>query len=323
MQDPLVCVIIVSFNTRDLTLECLRALYDNLGSVTAEVIVVDNGSEDGSVEALRQNYPNVRVFSNIRNAGFGAANNQAMRAARGKYVMLLNSDAFVENGAIAAMIELIERSPGVGVVGPRLLNADLSLQLSCFPFPSPARAWIENLWLPAVFPHTSKIGDYRKWAHDEERLVDWVVGACMLVRREAYDAVGGFDERFFMYGEETDWQRRIRSKGWQIAFTPAARVKHLGGASSTGDKSAFNPHFFESLDLYELKHHGRIGLISLRAAMVCGGSMRAILWLIVWLAIPSRRLLARQKVRLHIALLWRQLTSWPEYSDVPGHRAIA
>ncbi|HWE03303.1 MAG TPA: glycosyltransferase family 2 protein [Tepidisphaeraceae bacterium] len=323
MPDPLLSIIIVSFNTRDMTLDCLQTLYADLGAVSAEVFIVDNGSIDGSVAAIGRDFPDVRIISNGRNAGFGAANNLAMDVARGKYLLLLNSDAFVEFGAIDALIEFIGQSPRVGVVGPMLLNADGSLQISCFPFPTPVRAWIENLWLAKVLPHTSRLGDYRKWAHDRERFVDWVIGACMLVRREAYEAVGGFDERFFMYSEEADWQRRMRSKGWEIAFTPAARVKHLGGASGAGNPAAFNRHFFDSLDRYELKHHGRIGLLLLRAAMVCGCSIRAVVWLIVWLAIPRQRWLASQKVKLHIALLSRQLTYWREIAVHSDHRAIA
>jgi hypothetical protein len=311
MADPLVSILVVSFNTRDMTLQCLRALYSSLGGVAAEVVVVDNGSHDGTAAAIERDHPQARVIANDHNAGFGAANNQAMKTSRGRYLLLLNSDAFVERGAVAALIEFIERHPQVAAVGPRLLNADGSLQISCFPFPSPARAWAENLWLPKVLPHTSRLGDYRKWAHDQERFVEWVVGACLLVRREAYEAVGGFDERFFMYSEEADWQRRMRNKGWQIGFTPAARVKHLGGASGAVNPAVINRHFFDSLDRYELKHHGWPGLILLRLAMAAGSSLRAIVWGVAWLLRPRRRALAWSKLKLHAWLIMRQLTHWP------------
>ena len=310
MPDPLVSILIVSFNTRDLTLECLRMLYANLGGVAAEVLVIDNGSPDDSVAAICRDYPQAGMIVNEMNAGFGAANNRAMELSRGKYLLLLNSDAFVAPGAIAALIEYLERHPRVGAAGPRLLNADGSLQISCFPFPSPVRAWAENLWLPKVLPHTSRLGDYRRWAHDQEQLVDWVVGACMLVRREAYEAVGGFDERFFMYSEEADWQRRMRNKGWQIGFAPAARVRHLGGASGASEAANMNRHFFQSLDRYELKHHGWSGLISLRLAMAVGSSLRAILWVGAWILRPRGRSVASAKIRLHAWLVARQLTHW-------------
>jgi GT2 family glycosyltransferase len=204
----------------------------------------------------------------------------------------------------------LRKHPLVAVVGPRLLNADGSLQRSCFRFPSPARAWAENLWVSAAFSSESRLGDYRQWSHDRERSVDWVTGACCLVRREAYEQVGGFDERFFMYAEETDWQKRMREQGWQIAFTPATQVMHRGGASGASEKSKIDRHFFGSLDRYELKHHGLGGLISLRAAMLVGGSIRAILWLGVLLLAPAKRTTAKQKLRLLSWLLYRQYTCW-------------
>jgi N-acetylglucosaminyl-diphospho-decaprenol L-rhamnosyltransferase len=318
MRDPIVSIIVISFNTRDITLECLHALFANLGEVAAEVLVIDNGSQDESVAAIRRDCPQVRVITNDRNAGFAAANNRAMEIARGKFMLLLNSDAFIERGAVCALIDYLEKHARVGAVGPRLLNSDGSLQISCFPFPSPLRAWVENLWLARLLPHTSRLGDYRKWAHDRERLVDWVVGACILVRREAYEAVGGFDERVFMYSEEADWQRRMRDQGWEIGFTPAARVKHLGGASGAGNPASMNQHFFQSLDRYELKHHGWRGLFWLRMAMAVGSSMRAIVWAVVWLVQPRRRSQASCKIKLHSWLVARQLTHWRTFGPAAG-----
>ena len=139
------------------------------------------------------------------------------------------------------------------------------------------------------------LGNYRRWAHDSERLVDWIGGACMLVRREVVEQVGGFDERFFLYAEETDWQRRMRDGGWEIAFTPAVEVTHLGGASGASTKAQTNRHFFDSLDRYERKHHGLAGLLSLRCAMIAGCGMRAVLWSLTWLLRPRQRAAGRRK----------------------------
>jgi GT2 family glycosyltransferase len=311
---PTISVIIVSYNTRAMTLECLRALYADVGGMAAEVWVVDNASADGSVEAVRAEFTQVRVIANDKNVGFGAANNQAMREAAGRYLLLLNSDAFPRPGAVAAMVDFLDRRPEAGLVGPRLLNKDGSLQRSCFPFPSPARAWLENLWISAVFPDRPKLGDYRRWAHDSEREVDWLIGACMLVRREVLERVGGFDERFFMYAEESDWQRRMRDAGWKVLFTPAAEVVHLGGASGANEKAKINRHFFESLDYYEYKHHGVLGLVSLRAAMTVGCFIRTILWTGVLLFVPGRRAVAASKAKLLSWLFVRQMTHWPRFS---------
>lgn len=314
MPDPLVSVIIVSYNTRRMTLDCLRALYADLGGVSpepqAEVWVVDNASTDGSADAVRAAFPDVRLIENPRNAGFGAANNLAIRRARGEFLLLLNSDAFLHPGALGALRGYLQAHPRAGVVGPRLLNRDGSLQPSCYRFPSPLRAWLENLWVSSIVPHHHALGDYRRWAHDSERSVDWVIGACLLVRAAACEQAGVFDEGFFMYQEETDWQRRLRGAGWDIAFTPAAQVTHWGGASGASEEAKISAHFFDSLDRYARKHHGLPGLISLRLAMVAGSALRTLLWAGVALAVPRRRAAARAKTRLQAWLFFRQATHW-------------
>jgi GT2 family glycosyltransferase len=311
-----VSAIIVSYNTRDLTLECLRTLTAALEGLTAEVWVVDNGSADGSVGAIRASFPAVKLIDAGKNLGFGAANNLAMRQARGKYLLLLNSDAFPRPGAIAALVAHLENCPDAAVAGPRLLNEDGSLQRSCFRFPSPLQAWCENLWITVLFPEHEVFGDYRHWPHDGVREVDFVIGACLLARRTVYEEVGGFDERFFMYQEEADWQRRIQMAGWKVAFTPNAEVTHLGGGSGKSEPERVNRSFFESLDCYARKHHGITGLLSIRAAMLVGCSLRATLWAVVAIA-PRWRERAKAKARKHAWLVGRQLfTGFPANEPV-------
>jgi len=283
-----------------MTLDCLRTLDADLAGLEAEMIVVDNASSDGSVAAIAEEFPAARLITNRANAGFGAANNQAMAVARGEFFLLLNSDAFPEAGAIWELLAFIREYPRAGVVGPRLLNADGSLQISCYPFPTPFFAWLENLWLAR---------GYRGWRHDSVRSVDFVIGACMLVRREAYEEVGGFDEEFFMYSEEADWQRRMNGVGWEAVFMPEARVKHLGGASGAKEEARINGHFFESLDYYERKHHGVAGLIVFRLAMAVGCGLRTVLWSVAAL-LPSRRSHALAKARKHSRLCLRQAFHW-------------
>jgi GT2 family glycosyltransferase len=307
---PTVSVVIISYNTRQMTLDCLRTLYADLGDLSAEVFLVDNASGDGSAAAVRASYPAVRLIENAVNVGFGAANNQAMRLASGQFIMLLNSDAFLKPGATRALLQYLNDQAAVGVVGPKLLNVDNSVQQSCYRFPSPGQCWRENLWISALFGDHPALGDYHHWAHDRDRDVEWIVGACMMLRREVFEKVGGFDERFFMYAEETDWQRRIRDAGWAIAFTPSAQVTHLGGASGAKEKARVNRHFFESLDHYERKHHGMLGLFSLRAAMVLGCFVRSVGWAVVLVLVPARRQAAKAKVRMHSWLAIRQMTSW-------------
>ena len=309
-SSPLLSVIIVSYNTRQMTLDCLQALYADLGSSSAEVWVVDNASTDGSADAIRAAFPQVNLIQNPRNAGFGAANNLALRQAAGEFLLLLNSDAFLHPGAVAALRDHLQTHPRAGVAGPRLLNVDGSLQPSCYRFPSPPRAWLENLWISSLLPHHPVVGDFRRWAHDAERSVDWVIGACLLVRRQAWEAAGEFDESFFMYQEETDWQRRVRGAGWDIGFTPSALVTHLGGASGAAEQARINAHFFDSLDRYTRKHHGLPGLVSLRLAMIVGAALRTLLWAGVIISAPKRRPVARAKARLQAWLFVRQATHW-------------
>jgi GT2 family glycosyltransferase len=299
-EEILVSAIVISFNTREMTLECLKALEATLEGVNSEIIVVDNASTDESVEAIRDNFPRVQIIAQETNAGFGAANNEAMRVAKGRFFLLLNSDAFPERMAVPALLAFMNENPRAGAVGPRLLNGDGSLQISCHPFPSPLFAWMENLWLTR---------GYRGWAHDRVRRVDFLIGACLLVRRETYEEVGGFDETFFMYSEEADWERRMRDAGWERVFVPTARVTHLGGASGAAEEARIRRHFFESLDHYERKHHGLAGLISFRAAMAAGCALRTVIWAAVSLA-PGRRAAALAKARKHSQLCLRQAFHW-------------
>jgi len=299
-EEITVSAIVVSFNTCQMTQDCLKALESSLEGINSEVIVVDNASTDGSVAAIKQNFPRVQVIARATNSGFGAANNEAMRVAKGRFLLLLNSDAFPEQNAVTALLAFMRQNPRAGAVGPRLSNADGSLQVSCHPFPSPLFAWKENLWLTR---------GYSRWAHDQVRKVDFAIGACLLVRRETYERVGGFDETFFMYSEEADWQRRMRDAGWDRVFVPDARVTHLGGASGATEEARIRRHFFESLDHYERKHHGLAGFIAFRAAMIAGCALRTIIWGAVSL-LPARREQAVAKARKHSQLLLRQAFHW-------------
>jgi len=232
-----------------------------------------------------------------------------MSHARGKFFLLLNSDAFPLADAISTLIAYLDANSVVAAVGPRLLNTDGSLQRSCWRFPSPVQAWRENLGITSLLPNHPVLGDYYRWDHDSERQVDFVIGACLLVKREVFDSIGGFDERFFMYAEECDWQRRMADNGWKVVFIPQAQVTHLGGASGAGERTRINCHFFDSLDLYTRKHHGLVGLILLRAGMTIGCLARGVLWGVLSL-VPKFRASALAKARLHFWLLLRQTTSW-------------
>jgi GT2 family glycosyltransferase len=242
-----------------------------------QVIVVDNASRDESAERIAVEFPEVELVRSERNLGFGRANNLAFARTRGKYVWLLNTDTLVLSGATEAMIGVLQCEPDVGAVGCRLENPDGTLQRSCWTFPSPAAAWSESLGLNRLRDRVALPGvprDWHRWAHDAEADVDFVIGASLMVRRRVIEEIGGFDENFFLYAEETDWQRRMQAAGWRVRFTPAGTVVHLGGASGAGMRDRQLVEFCRATARYVRKHHGRLGLAAVRAAKLVGLTLR-------------------------------------------------
>ena len=229
MRDGDVSVIVVSFNALPWLERCLESVAG------LDTIVVDHGSTDGSVELVRSRFPGARLVSQ-ENRGMGAGNNLGMRIADSRYFFLLNSDAWVQGGGVATLVAFADAHPDTAVVGPRLLNPDGTLQRSVRGFPSVWRLATEYLFLRKLAPRSRLLnslyaGGFR---HDSQRQVDWVSGAALLVRREAADAVGLFDEDFFMFSEEADWMYRFREAGWRVWFVPEAEVVHVGGGSHGG-----------------------------------------------------------------------------------------
>jgi GT2 family glycosyltransferase len=301
-----VSAVFVSYNTKELTLEAISHVLRDFETLdSSEIILVDNDSQDGTVAAVQSAFPAVQIIQNHENVGFGKANNQAFALCRGEYVLLINTDAFIHSGCIRALSEFLDTHPVVAVVAPRVVNKDGSLQASVHPFPTPLRCWIENLWLNPFVWNVFNLRDWRSWAHDDTQEVPWVIGASMLVRKSVIDSVGAFDERFFMYSEETDWQYRIRKAGWKIWFKHDAEVMHLGGAS--GGTESLNSKtriaFFESLNYFEHKNFGRLGAVSVRAAMLVGSSIRLCLWAFTWIVFRSRQPMAISKVSHYLWLI--------------------
>jgi GT2 family glycosyltransferase len=229
-----VSVIIVNWNTCDLLRQCLLSVFTPTLSIDFEVIVVDNGSTDGSVEMVRREFGQVKILANEGNRGFAAANNQAIAIANGRYILLLNSDTIILDRAIEKTVIFADSHPDTATTGCRILNPDRTLQSSCFMFPSILNWFLFSTYLYRLFPRNRFFGRERMtwWLRDDSREVDVVTGCYMLVRREAIDQVGQMDEQFFMYAEETDWCYRFKAKGWKNRFTPSAEIIHIGGASA-------------------------------------------------------------------------------------------
>jgi asparagine synthase (glutamine-hydrolysing) len=231
---PRLSIVIVNWNTRDITRDCLSSIRKWMRSVPYEVILVDNASSDGSADMVRREFPEVRLIANTENVGFGRANNQAMRVARGEFFFLLNSDTLLIDDSVDRFVELVASEPDVGIAGCRLLNEDRTTQSSCGRFPSLGVALVEELMLYKLLSRRHQgellLGGY--WPHDRARDVDAVWGAAMMVRRKVFEETGGFDERIFMYGEDLDWCMRVHARGWRIRFRPECEIVHLDHRSS-------------------------------------------------------------------------------------------
>lgn len=257
-------IVIVNWNTRDLLAQCLRSVYDTAGDLALEVFVVDNASSDGSADMVRREFPQVKLIENAENVGFARANNQAIRLSSGRYVLLLNSDAVIMTRAIQAMVSFMDEHDDVGLVGPELLDSSGRSQLSWAAFPTVLSELLGY--------HSRARKPLRAGANQDLSLtayeVDWVAGACLLVRMETVKEVGLMDERFFLYSEETDWCHRIRASGWGVVFLPEAKVVHLEGRSSAQLSDEGLLLLYSSKILYARKYFGKLGSIFLKLGLL-------------------------------------------------------
>jgi N-acetylglucosaminyl-diphospho-decaprenol L-rhamnosyltransferase len=272
MAEPDVSGVVVTHNAADWIVQCLESL-DGSG---AEVIVVDNASTDGTPGLVRDRFPDARVIEED-NRGFGAGNNAGMRVASGRYFLLLNPDAWLTDGALEKLVAFADEHPEAAVIGPRLLNPDGTLQRSVRGYPSPWRIATEYFFLRKLGPRTHALNAFfgEQFDHESVREAEYLFGACMLVRREAVDSVGGFDEDFFLMSEEVDWCYRFRQAGWKVLFYPGAEVVHVVGAS-------LNPRQFHAIVRGHLqflrKHRGEREAERARRVMLWGLRMRALVF---------------------------------------------
>ena len=253
---PRLSIVIVNYNGREHLENCLRSLAAHPPATPHEIIVVDNASTDGSVQAA-QAYPGVRVVPLGENVGFSRGNNAGIRVSQGTHVLLLNNDTLVPAGALDTLVAALDAHPDAAVAGPRIVDGNGDAELSFGPMISP----LGELRQKAIMAlHARGVGPVSRWverATRREQYVDWVTGACLLVRRDAADRVGLLDERFFLYTEDVDFCASIRAAGWKVLFTPAAEIVHLRGRARLAAPRAINKAYRRShLAFYE-KHHPR------------------------------------------------------------------
>lgn len=250
-----VSIVIVNYNGADVILACLNSIFQHFESAKLEVIVVDNASQDGSPELIAQKFPEVRLIRQAVNVGFGAANNAGVHHAQGQYLFLLNSDTLIQSNILPTLISKLESAPHIGIVGPRLLNPDGSFQLST--------AYEIGIW--GEWRTLQEVKKYRHSAnrpalaqqYGTDQFVDIVVGAAMLMRRSHFLDIGGFDETFFMYFEESDLCQRFRDAGYQILYTPDVSVTHIGGYSVAQTAGKMAAEYRRSQRYYYQKHRSQ------------------------------------------------------------------
>jgi GT2 family glycosyltransferase len=221
-------IVIVSYNTGEYLKRCLTSLYQNSSDLLREVIVVDNASNDGSVEMVEAGFPEVTLIRNASNLGYATAVNQGIRDSSGRHILILNPDIEVLDASVRELWEFMERTPDAGIAAGKLLNPDGSLQMSCRTFYTLPVVLLRRTLLGKIFPNSRLVREHLMldWDHNSDREVDWVTGACMMVRREAYEGVGGMDERFFLYFEDVDWCYRMKKHGWKVYYVPSSIMKH-------------------------------------------------------------------------------------------------
>jgi len=287
-----VSICFVNWRTAGDLIGCVRSIEAHPPACTYEVRVVDNDSRDGSVERLRAELPDACVMANPANLGFGRAANQAIAASTGRFLLLLNPDMAVDPGAIDALVAFMESEPRAGAVGGAMRAHDGRRHHSCRRFPAPWAALVRGTFLEALLPRNRSVREYlmEDWDHSSVREVDWLSGACLMLRREALDQVGVFDERYFMYLEDTDLCLRMHRSGWGVYYVPSAGFVHTIGRSSDQAQPRMIVAHHRSMWQYYCKHMARgLGVLVVPLALA---------------AIAARCLLILAKNRV----LWWQTT---------------
>lgn len=300
-----VSILIVNWNTRDILRGCLRSVYEQTCDIIYEVIVIDNASADGSAEMVKQEFPLVILIENTKNRGFAAANNQGIQIAKGQYILLLNSDTVVLDGAIQKSILFANQDLSMGVVGVRTELPDGTFTRDCFQFTSILNLLISLLGLHTMFPRNRFFGRERLtwWDYQSVREVDVVAGCYMLVRREAIELVGGMDEMYFMYGEEMDWCLRFKLAGWKVVYYPYAHIIHYGRQSSILNPNAMYLEQRKSYLYFYKKHYGQFKKFIAMVLLFLNGLFRFFYWTVRWpISQGQNKEKCKQKIRQSILM---------------------
>lgn len=259
-SDSTIAIVIISFNVEKLLKECLESVYRETKDARFEIWVIDNHSRDASVQMLKRDFPQIHLIENADNVGFTRANNQAVRQCRTDYVLLLNPDTLIREGAIDKMVRFMDEHPDVGVSGCRVENEDGSLQLACRrSIPSPSAAFFRLTGLSRLFPHSQRMAKYNLTYLDPAKTheVDAVSGAFLVIRRKTIEQIGLLDETFWIFGEDIDWCIRAKKAGWKVMYYPDARILHYKGVGCSTNNRKTSYEFYRAMYLFHRKHFAK------------------------------------------------------------------
>ena len=283
-------IVLVCWNNKAYLDPCLKSLYEAGLKSSFDVVVVDNGSTDGSQQMLAEKYPQVRLIQNPGNLGLGKASNQGIEATQGRYILLLNNDTLVNAPALDGLVELLEAHPEAGAAGGKLLNADSTFQAGYAPFSTLREEFLivthigEMLW-PGYPSHG---------ASDEIRTAGWLSSACLLLRRRALNQVGLLDESYFIYGDEADLQYRLNNANWKVYYLPSSAIIHFGGRSM--DRWKRRKMVYRGKMLFYQKNYGFLRTLLLRMLFFVMSALKLIVW-VFGLFFPAKNAQARKELR--------------------------
>lgn len=255
-----ISIVIISFNVEKLLKECIESVYRETKEAAFDIRVIDNNSRDNSVQMLKSNFPEIHLIENDRNLGFPKANNQAVVQCTSDYILLLNPDTIIQDGAIDKMVRFMDENPDVGVSGCRVLNPDGSLQLACRrSIPTPKVAFYRLTGLSRLFPNSKTMARYNLTYLDPNtpHEVDAVSGAFLVIRKKTVDAIGVLDENFFIYGEDMDWCIRAKRAGWKVMYYPHASILHYKGVGCKTNNRKTTYEFYRAMYLFHKKHFAK------------------------------------------------------------------
>ena len=307
-----VSIIIVAWNVREFLYNCIKSVYEQTEGISFEVIYVDNASEDGSIEKVRQEFPEVRIIENEENKGFITANNQAIEIAEGRYVLLLNSDTIILDNAIAKTVKFADTHPETAVVGCKVLNHDRTLQRNCSMFNSILNMFLYATYLYKIFPQNRFFGRQHMtwWDFNDIKEVDVVCGCFSLVRKEAIDQVGLMDPRYFVYGDDPDWCYRFKKSGWKIMFTPEPEIIHFGGQTTEQKANKFLLQLYGSKLIFMKLHRSKMAFPFACFLTASFFFLRILYWFVTAICRKNKREKSFMFAKVYLFGCFYCLTDW-------------